>query len=176
MSPQHPPHALLERFVAGELPESLAVELALHLDDCPACSAECAVMEPLAAAFAQSPDPEVPPELVSSLLEQLDSPQMQPELPPALPAPLPLQARAELLAGGTLLSVAATLFFVFGEPTQLAADLAVGAHAAATAASIGASSMDSAALAWPAMLAALILVGSVVVYSLIKPQGYGRRF
>ena len=65
---QHVPDDLLAAFVDGEVSEQLAVHIAEHLDDCPACSAQAVALEPLAAAFAAVEDPRVPADLVASIL------------------------------------------------------------------------------------------------------------
>lgn len=172
---QHPPESLIKRFAEGELSESLAVDLAMHLDECPACATQAATLEPLALAFASSDDPELPEDLMGEILEAVSELQVQPALPPTLPESMPVGARAELVAGASLISVAATLFFLLGDPSQFAADIAVNAHAAATAASIGASSLEGITSAWPAMLAALAFVGCLVLSSALQPQSYARR-
>lgn len=172
---QHPPESLIRRFAKGELSESLAVDLALHLDDCPACATQAASMEPLASAFACSDDPELPEDLMDEILDAVSGLQVQPALPPTLPKASPLAVRAELLAGASLISVAATLFFLLGDPGHFAADMAVGAHAAATAASIGAASLEGVHSAWPVMLAALAFAGCMVLGSALQPQSYARR-
>jgi anti-sigma factor RsiW len=172
---QHPPESLIKRFAEGELSESLAVDLAMHLDDCPACATQAATLEPLALAFASSDDPVLPDDLMLEILGAVSELQVQPALPPTLPKAMPIGPRAELLAGASLFSVAATLFFLLGDPGLFAADLAVGAHAAATAASIGASSLEAIHGAWPAMLAALAFAGCLVLGSALQPQSYARR-
>lgn len=172
---QHPPESLIKRFAQGELSESLAVDLAMHLDACPACATQAATLEPLALAFASSEDPELPEDLLGDILEAVSELQVQPALPPTLPKAMPVGARAELLAGASLISVAATLFFLLGDPGHFAADMAVNAHAAATAASIGASSLEAVHSAWPAMLAALAFVGCLALGSALQPQAYASR-
>ena len=172
---QHPPESLIKRFAEGELSESLAVDLAMHLDDCPACATQAATLEPMASVFASSDDPDLPDDLMGEIMEAVSELQVQPALPPTLPRAMPLGARAELLAGASLISIAATLFFLLGDPGHFAADMAVNAHAAATAASIGASSLEAISSAWPAMLAALAFVGCLVLGSALQPQSYARR-
>lgn len=126
-------------------------------------------------AFASSEDPELPEDLLLEIQDLVSELQVQPALPPAQPDPAPSRARAELLAGASLISAAATLFFVLGDPGHFAADMALNAHAAATAASIGASSLEAVHSAWPAMLAALAFAGCLVLGSALQPQIYARR-
>ena len=67
MSRQHVPDALMQQFVEGEVDDSVAVAVALHLDACPACATRAAAIEPLASVFAASEDPRVPVGLVESI-------------------------------------------------------------------------------------------------------------
>ncbi|MFT5586592.1 MAG: hypothetical protein ACI9VR_004191 [Cognaticolwellia sp.] len=172
---QHPPDSLIKRFAEGELSEALAVDLAIHMDGCPVCASRAASLEPMASVFASDDDPELPEDLMAEILGAVSELQVQPALPPTLPRSMPVGPRAELLAGASLISAAATLFFLLGDPGHFAADLAVNAHAAATAASIGASSLEGFNNAWPAMVAALAFAGCLVLGSALQPQAYARR-
>ena len=61
MSQSHHPSAHeLGRFVEGDLTDDVAVSVALHLDDCPACATHVASLDPLSTAFASVDDPPVP--------------------------------------------------------------------------------------------------------------------
>ncbi len=172
---QHPPDSLIKRFAEGDLSESLAVDLAMHMDECPVCATRAATLEPMALAFASDEDPELPEGLMAEVLLAVSELQVHPVLPPTLPGAMSVGPRAELLAGASLVSAAATLFFLLGDPGDFAVDLAVNAHAAVTAASIGASSLEGVHSAWPAMLAALAFAGCLVLGSALQPQAYARR-
>lgn len=78
----HIPTLLLTQFVAGELEEPAAVALAKHLDSCAQCAAAAAAADPLAAAFASTPDPVVPEELAAAIQNaaiEAGPPKAQPE-------------------------------------------------------------------------------------------------
>ncbi len=63
------------RFVRGDLDEAHAIELALHLDDCPTCRARVAREEPLTRWLAALPSPETPAALADrSLAPAVDTP------------------------------------------------------------------------------------------------------
>ena len=66
----HVPEAMLARFVSGELDEDQAVQVALHVDDCPACRARAAAAEPLQAAFAAAVEVEPPAALMEAIVAQ----------------------------------------------------------------------------------------------------------
>ncbi len=172
---QHPPDSLIKRFAEGDLPESVAVDLAMHIDKCSVCATRAAMLEPMALVFASDEDPQLPEDLLAEVLLAVSELQVQPALPPTLPGAMPVGPRAELLAGASLVSAAATLFFLLGDPSHFAVDLAVNAHAAATAASIGASSLEGVHSAWPAMVAALAFAGCLVLGYALQPQAYARR-
>lgn len=65
------PHLDLDtaaRFVRGDIEEAYAVQLALHLDDCPSCRARVAREEPLTRLLATWPSPETPAALADRAL------------------------------------------------------------------------------------------------------------
>lgn len=64
----HVDPVLLARFVAGELGDHAAAQVALHLDDCSACANLAREADPLARAFASVDDPDVPAGLVQAVL------------------------------------------------------------------------------------------------------------
>jgi len=97
MSP-HLPDDILRNFVLGDVGEQLAVHIATHLDDCPACATRAAGMEPLAAVFASIQDPLPPEGLAAAVLASADAPR------PARPL-LEVAVGAGLLASGLLLFV-----------------------------------------------------------------------
>lgn len=99
MTPTHPPHDVLERFVLGDLGDHTAAHVAMHLDDCPACANVVRELDPLSAAFASMDDPVVPDGLVEAILAA-----------DAGLAPTPVVADTpwtEILAGAAMLMVAA---------------------------------------------------------------------
>lgn len=113
---------LIEAFVDGALGEHTAVEVALHLDGCPLCSARAAALEPLAPAFARSPDPVVPPDLVASVLAEAARPEES------------WQPGREVWVGLGMLAAVGLLATFQGEPVDLAARLAVWMQASSTVA------------------------------------------
>lgn len=98
MKPEHPTDEILDRFARGELVGSVVVDVALHLDDCPACAAHAIDADPLAFAFASADDPRVPEGLVRSILEVDRRPRQAPPEP---------AIAAGLLAGAALVMVVA---------------------------------------------------------------------
>lgn len=62
------PPELIQRFVAGEVGEYVAVQIAEHLDACPHCARRAAAADDLVAVFAGIPSPAVPPDLVHNAL------------------------------------------------------------------------------------------------------------
>jgi anti-sigma factor RsiW len=146
---QHPPTPLLRRFVSGDLPDSIGVELALHLDDCPACSAQVTTLEPLSHAFASVDDPELPPGLLESVLEAVEADAVQP-----LDAPARwVFPRAEVLTAGVLMALAAVVLLALGDPAGLAMDVALGASAFATGVWIILEQLASLSPMWMTSLA-----------------------
>ncbi|HJN73438.1 MAG TPA: zf-HC2 domain-containing protein [Myxococcota bacterium] len=172
---QHPSDAHLGSFVRGDLGEADAVAVALHLDDCPRCATRAAGFDPLASAFASCDDPLVPDDLVAAVLAAAaDIPiGVAPSgVAPSGVAPEPERARiplGELLAAAGLLSAAAMLFLMLGEPTALAADAALAASAGITAANLVATELSTST--WVVMpMAALAFLLCLAVAS-----GFGRR-
>jgi len=99
MSRQHVPDPLMQQFVDGEVDDSVAVAVALHLDACPACATRAAALEPLASVFASSEDPRVPVGLVESIAVAARAAE-RPGPEPALAAGLMGLALCLLLLGG----------------------------------------------------------------------------
>ena len=114
---QHIPEDLLADFVDGEVTENVAVHIAEHIDECPACATRAAGLEPLAAAFAATHDPIPPPQMVTDILARLDQPDR-------FPVP-------EIAVGIGLLATAAVLAFGLDGPVSIAAELAVFTNALA---------------------------------------------
>jgi len=101
----HPDDASLQAFLSGDLDDPAAVDLALHLDDCPRCAARAASVDSLSSAFAASTPPP-PPGLAAATLAAARA--------PARPGP-------ELGIGLTLLCLAAGLLLLAGPPPALPA-------------------------------------------------------
>lgn len=68
----HIPDDVLCRFVAGDLDETSAVEVARHLDTCVSCATRAAALEPLGPAFASVDDPVLPEGFAASVLAEVD--------------------------------------------------------------------------------------------------------
>ncbi len=115
----HPPDELLLPFAQAELDEDLAVQVALHLDDCPACQLRLEHLDPLSAALAAAPQPEPPAALLQQAVDRALDRSTHRRFGPLVPA----------LGSG--MAVAATLVFVLGGgPRELLADLAALGSAA----------------------------------------------
>lgn len=108
---EHVPEDLLAAFVEGEVGEQLAIHIAEHLDSCPSCLNRAAGLEPLHAAFAAMPDPEVPEDLVAAVLAEAAEPERLPV--------------TELGVGAALLAAAGFVAAVFGNPVGMAVDFGV---------------------------------------------------
>ncbi len=119
---QHPTDALLERFIAGDLDDDVAVAVAEHIDACPHCAARAVHGDPLAAAFASVQDPPMPEGLVEDILRAADEAQAAENRP--------LFARPELWAASGLLAAATVLLALTGGLTPWLADLGVSVRAA----------------------------------------------
>ncbi len=152
---QHVPDDLLAAFVEGDVGEQLAVHIAGHLDDCPACSARAAGLEPLHAAFAALPDPPVPADLVPAVLEAAARPEPMPWVEAGVSAAL-------LLAAG---AVAALL----GDPVGLAADFGVVLSALSDGARVAALGLASSG---PVLVTAtaVALIGVILTARLASPD------
>ncbi len=155
MSWQHPPEALLQRFVDGDLGEQHAVSVALHIDDCPECAARAVAMDPLSAVFAATSDPVIPADLTHGIMDAAR--QRQPPGPePAIAVGLLTLSALVLFIGGDIAGL-----FVRGAATLSAAFTVLGA----TLSQVGLPSMPTAIPAispatW-ALLASVMLVMSV---------------
>lgn len=158
MSP-HVPDALLRSFVLGDVDESLAVQVALHLDACPACATRAAGLEPLASAFAAVDDP-LPPDLTAPVLSALQRPERR--LVP------------ELLVGGGFLGGAALLLAVLGQPLAVLARVGLLFDVTESVARALASGLG----AMPGLLAATwvaLLLGGLATALLVEPRHLGAR-
>jgi anti-sigma factor RsiW len=113
---QHVPEDLLSAFVDGDVGEQVAVHIAEHLDECPACATRAASHEPLHPAFASVRDPVPPPGLAAAVLKNASEPDR-------LPA-------RELVFGATLLLAACGLLVVAEGPIRLVAEVATLMNAA----------------------------------------------
>lgn len=155
---QHVPDDLLASFVDGEVGEQLAVHIAEHLDDCPACATRAAGLEPLGAAFAAIDDPVPPPELAREVLERVAEPERLPVL--------------EIGVGAALLVSAAALATLLESPLGMAVELGVVLHGLATltralAAGLGASSLLLTVATF------LALAGCAITARLARPTPIG---
>ncbi|MCP4805647.1 MAG: hypothetical protein GY913_27485 [Proteobacteria bacterium] len=162
---EHVAEVLLARFVRGDLDESTAVSVALHLDDCPRCSTRATALDPLASAFAACDDPFLPEDLVQQVLDEAAGIAVKPLEPPM---PRMVFRLPELVAAGGLLSAAALLFVGLGDPAGLATDAALAASAGITAANLVATDISAGWMLMP--LAAIAFLMCVLVAS-----GFGRR-
>lgn len=140
----HPPADLLTAFATGSLDGSdgaEAVRVALHLDDCPACAARAASLEPLAHVFASVDAPAVPADLAAAVLMAADAP----EAPRRSPR---FRHTAEVAVAGSLLCAAFALLVLLGAPGELiVGGLALVGALAATGASLAASMASPVATA-----------------------------
>ena len=101
----HVPDNLLLAFVEGDVGEQLAIHIASHLDECPACATRATAFDPLAASFAACVDPMTPADLLPAVLEALDQ-----------PSPT---KRWEISIGIALHLIAAMLVAAEGEPVTV---------------------------------------------------------
>jgi len=134
---------LMRRFIQGDLDEQVAVAVARHMDDCPRCASRAAVDEPLAPAFAAVEDPRPPPGLTDDILIALGEQR------------LPAVATAEMAAAAVLLTAAALVLAVGGDPAGLAAEAATALSAIGTGGSVLISQLYLAPLGWSALAAGL---------------------
>ena len=107
----HVPDAMLSRFVAGELDDDSAGQVALHLDDCPHCRARVEVADPVHALLAAAPVPEAPPALIHAVVQRARRPAVGAD------------TTTPVLVVG-LAAAAAAVFVLAGAPGELAAGLA----------------------------------------------------
>src|SRR6188768_4324948 len=109
---RHVEDIVLRSFVAGDVDEGTAIEVALHLDECPACTSRVDALDPLLASLSALPDPVPPLDLVQAVLAQVEA------------AEAPARAsRLEILVGALLLTGAAGLAALFGDPVAAASRL-----------------------------------------------------
>ena len=117
MSSRHLDEAVLHAFVACELDDTAAAQVAEHLDGCPACATQAATLDPLAAAFASVDDPVVPADLAQAVLER---------------AQLPTRFGPEPAIAAALLGVAIVVLVLTGSPSQLLSTVATLLSTAST--------------------------------------------
>lgn len=134
MTPHHIDADRLAAFVSGTLREPDAVEVALHLDDCPACANRAVGLEPLAAAFASVDDPRVPRELAAEVLHRAAQEPARPTLP------------VELVVGSLLIAAATTLAWLGGQPASSALQFARFGRVARSLADLSGASVPIAVL------------------------------
>lgn len=127
----HVPDDLLASFVDGGMDEGLAIHVAEHLDACPMCASRAACMEPLAAVFARVEDPPVPVGLTASILAAAEADLGAVDASPtqAIPA---VDGSREIAIGGGMLTAAAALLALVGDPVALAAHGAIVMGAASS--------------------------------------------
>ncbi len=140
----HLPEDVLLRFVEGDLDEAEAVEVALHIDDCPLCAARAMEAEPLAAAFASIDDPPLPDGFEQAVLAAVDA-----------PTTAPAGLRIPWLGVALILS-AVVLMVVGGEPTALLWKLAAVARAGGVALTVLLRHLPSPAAVLPLVAAAAL--------------------
>lgn len=146
MSRQHVPDPLMQQFVDGDVDDSVAVAVALHLDACPACATRAAALEPLAAVFAASEDPRVPVGLVESIAVAVRTAER--------PGPEPALAAA-------LMGLALCLLLLGGAPTEMLASSATMMSASFTV--VGALLDQTGALAPVWLVSASLATGAAFV-------------
>lgn len=155
MSWEHPPEALLQRFVDGDLGEQHAVSVALHIDDCPECAARAVALDPMSPAFAAATEPAIPADLTDGILD-IARQRQAPGPEPAIAVGLITLSALVLFIGGDIAGL-----FVRGAATLSAAVTVLGA----TLSQVGLPTMPTAIpvispATW-ALLASVMLVMSV---------------
>jgi len=145
--PHHPSAHELGRFVEGDLTDEVAVSVALHLDDCPACATHVAGLDPLATAFASVDDPPVPGVLLEALLAE---------------ARAPAQRGPEPVIAAVLLGLGTALLFLAGGPTQTLAGMGTTFSALLTVVEVLAGQGGATLLVTWAATAAMVLAAAVV--------------
>ncbi len=153
---QHLTDAQLERFVDADLEESVAVSVAEHLDHCPHCATKAARAEPLAGAFAEFQDPELPPDLIDHILARAGE-AMEVASRPAL-------LRPELWAAGGLLAAAALLLALTGGLTPWMAEFGVSVRAAMVGGEVLLTSSPLSAHTIALGASAAIVLSALVVF------------
>ena len=144
----HVSESTLRSFVAGDLDEAEAVQVALHIDECVSCANRAIAFEPLAPAFAAVEDPVVPDDFKTAVIAELDR-----RGPPML----------ELSVGlGLLLAAASLIFFVDG-PVHPVVDSFTVAHAAGSVAERFVASLSTGEQAAIVLLA---LIGTIATIRL----------
>lgn len=114
----HPPDELLRAFVDEALDEAAAVQLAVHLDDCPQCQRRLQAVDSLGAMLATGAEPQPPPELVHQALRVARQGQGPGRVNPLVPA-----------LGSGMAVAAAVVFVLAGRPGALFSDLGALASA-----------------------------------------------
>jgi anti-sigma factor RsiW len=152
---EHLPNDVLHAFVQGELGDDDAVICASHIDRCAHCATRAAALEPLAAAFASIHDPEVPADLVPSVLRALESPQV---------------GTREVVLGAAMLIGALGLAVSGRDPLSLITELSALLRAAqVVASSLG--QLSSVATIWAALVA--MAFGAAATWLLARPAHHG---
>lgn len=152
---QHVPEDLLGSFVDGDVGEQLAVHIAEHLDECPACATRATGLEPLAAAFASVDDPLPPADLVQAVMQQVSEPERVPVL--------------EIALGAAMLVSAALLTTTLGNPLGMAIELGVVLHAMASMARALAAGIAGSSLVM-ILTTAVTVAGCLVTLRLANPD------
>lgn len=106
---RHVEDTVLRSFLAGDVDDETAVQVALHLDACVACTSRVDALDPFLASLSALPDPVPPPDLVQAVLARVEA-----EAAPAL------VSRFEIGVGAALLTLAAGLAAAFGDPVAAA--------------------------------------------------------
>jgi anti-sigma factor RsiW len=100
----HPTDLQLRAFAEASIGAAEAVELAAHIDACPACSARVAALDPLTSAFLGAPSPTAPVGMVGAALAR--AAEGSPERSTTWPG--------LMWVGGALLAAAGTLALPWG--------------------------------------------------------------
>lgn len=123
----HVPDELLQAFVMGDVDDSVAIQVAEHIDSCPSCNTRAATAEPLAVAFAAVADPRPPTLLVEAVLRASALP--TPELALARVAEDGHGPAVEIGVGLALLLLAIVLTGLGGDdPVRFAVDASRWMH------------------------------------------------
>lgn len=134
----------LRSFLAGDLPEDQAVAIAELLDAQPLLATRLRQLDPLDAVLCSLDEPELPPELIGSILAQAD----------ATGPTVPLGA---WIAGLSLIVLAAALAAIGSDPLGLVFDVA---DAAASAPSLLSALSPTLLSAAALLLATMLFVGA----------------
>lgn len=149
----HVPEPVLERFALGDMGESEAEAIAVHLDACPSCAARAAGLEPLAVAFAALDDPPVPTDLSANILAAARAPQVP-------------VARPEITIAAGLAALAALAVLMGGAPTELMASTLALGRALVTVANALVTAIGVSAPLWAAVAVVSLVASAALARSM----------